>query len=194
MKNALLFISIFLVSISTALGQNYLFKKGNNGFSGSLGVLTEITNDPLSFNLGANYTFDGVFSVGVNRTIFQSNNIIVKNTKGYFSFNVSLDPLKLENGKTTFMFPLFMGVSLIEEEQFFTYGARIAMRNQMTLHSSFTPVFSFFSQPNVDNIKTPYATVSSIELNIMYQSLRIAPQFSISGNDVRFGINFGIIL
>lgn len=195
MKNSILFSFIFLLFTSNVFGQNYLFKKDQSGFSGSLGLLTKVNKDRIGFNVGADYTFDGLFSMGVNRSFFQStNSLLIEETKGYFTFNVSLDPLKLEKGKTTFLLPLILGISLIEGEQFFTYGARLGIRNQMTLNSSFTPVFSIISQPNINNIVKPYSTVYSVELNIIYLSFRIAPQFAIFDNDVRFGINIGIVL
>jgi hypothetical protein len=195
MKNTVLFVSIFFFSTSIALTQNYLFKKDKSGFSGFIGLGTKVNKDRIGISLGADYTFDGLFSMGVNRTFFQSNNVLlIKETKGYFTFNVSLDPLKLEKGKTTFLLPLILGISLIEGEQFFTYGARLGLRTQMSLHSSFTPIFSVISQPNINNIENPYTTISSVELNIIYQSFRIAPQFSISESDVRFGINLGFLL
>lgn len=194
MKAFSLCIFFYLLALSSAFSQNYLFPKDKSGFSGFFGVLTKVDKDRTGLSLGADYTFSGDFSVGVTRTFLRSNEIYIKENKGYFTFNFSFNPLKLETGKSTFSFPLFAGLSPIGDEHFFTYGARIAMRNQMSTNSSFIPVFSIFSQPNFGDIDDPSSMVYSVELNIILEFFRIAPQFAILDGDVRFGINVGLVL
>jgi hypothetical protein len=194
MKNLVVFWVLFVIPLGSVHlnAQNYLYKKDYSGLSGYVGVFSEDLKTRNAYGFGADFTAKGFFSVGLSRIVvnngFNSNN-------GVTSLNASITPVKKEKGNLTFSVPLFISKTLSKNNSVFTYGASLAVRNQLKPTSSLTPVLALGFN-SVDDYRGGTRTVGAIsfELNILANKFRLAPSISFSEQNALFGIAAGLVL
>ncbi len=183
------------INVSTISGQNYLYQKDVGGFSGYVNYLSKLKQDnSAGFIYGADYTYNGIASLGIKGTRSRSRTYVFDEAAtGFLTLNLSATPLKSKIGNTTYSIPLVTEISFYEGQGYFSYGVRLSALKEVSLKTSLLYVFSMVKEPSFT-----YSGINSFsftfEPSLMYRNARIAPLVSIFDQKVRLGFSAGFLL
>lgn len=170
MKHLTLSLTILFFCTTFSFAQTYLYKKGQSGLSLYAGTFLK---NPDGIILGADYTINGVFSLGFAKS--------GSTTNSNYSFDVNVALGKIESEGRTITFPLVAAYSIIGGTGVFAAGGGLAMRQQLNETTVLTPVFLMLLQNNSGTYSRNRKTIGlGFELNMMFHKFRVAPSVLIA--------------
>lgn len=181
-------ILLFAIFVSVSLqGQNYLFDKGKNGFSGGFGVFSEKIKKVDAYAIHFEYTSSGRFTLGFNRTF-------LANAEGVSSGSASYCIIKRQNERGGLNVPLIIAASGLENTVF-SYGVGLSFMNRTHESVKIAPTFSILRTvlPSTYFSKNNSFFAIGFELNVIIHKYRITPNLSISQQNVLFGLDAGFL-
>lgn len=177
---------VFFVGI-TLQGQNYLFDKGKNGFSGGFGLFSEQIKKVDAYAIHFEYTVNGRFTLGFNRTF-------LANAEGASNGSASYCIIKRQNERGGLNVPIFIAISGLENTVF-SYGVGLSFMNRTHESVKIAPTFSLLRTvlPSTYFSKNNSFFAIGFELNVIIHKYRITPNLSFSQQDVLFGLDAGFL-
>jgi len=168
-------------------GQNYLFDKGKNGFSGGIGLFSDQIKTVDAYAIHFEYTVNGRFTLGFNRTF-------VSNVEGVSNGSASYCIIKRENARSGLNVPIIIAISGFDETVF-SYGLGLSFMNRTHESVKIAPTFSILRTelPSTYYSRNNSFFTIGFELNVIIHKFRITPNFTFSQQDVLFGLDAGFL-
>ncbi len=188
MNMKIMTILLFAIFVSVSLqGQNYLFDKGKNGFSGGFGLFSEQIKTVDAYAIHFEYTVNGRFTLGFNRTF-------LSNEEGVSNGSASYCIIKRQNARGGLNVPIIIAISGLENTVF-SYGVGLSFINRTHESVKIAPAFSILRTvlPSTFYSNNNSFIAIGFELNVIINKFRITPNLSLSQQDVLFGLDAGFL-